>query len=124
MATDTKKKTSKREGKRLMTCWLDNEEYALLQSKAKDAGMSSADWVRHRCIESAPKRRRKGPDVVSLHRLIGQVSSVGSLTNQLARKTNATGAVPQLSQLREIRESLEEITAQVAIALGYDTEGK
>ena len=122
MAKDAKKKSSNREGKRLVTCWLDEKEHALFKQKAEDAGMSGADWLRHRCIQTAPRRRRKGPDVVSLHRLIGQINSVGANVNQLARAANVNDAMPQLNELAEIKATLQEITSQVAVALGYDSQ--
>ncbi len=122
MAAETKNK-NKREGQVQFKVWLPEAERRLFKSEAQKAGMTDTDWLRHRCIKTAPRRRRKGPDVMALHRLLGLMGNISSNVNQIAARANTSGNVPALEKLDRIETELKKITGQVGAALGYDLKG-
>ena len=123
MAADEKKTTHKREGKKQFKVWLDENEHARLIQIAKQRGMTAADWLRHRCIDTTPKRSRKGIDVVTLHRLQAQINMMGNNLNQLAARANTGERFPEIERLEAMLAELQKMTKMNAVALGYDTEG-
>ena len=121
--TDVKEKPNVREGQKQLKIWLPEDEKSMLTAKAKEAGMTVTDWVRHRCLKTAPRRRRKGADVQELFRITGQLSSIGNNINQLAHEANLSSELPTVHELYEIRKELSTMTSHLVKALGYDTQG-
>ena len=114
------KKTHRRDGKTQLKIWLDIPEKEALTVRAEEAGFPSVtDYIRSRCIEAKPKRRRKGPDVKALHRLVGHAGKMGSNINQQTAVANKTGRVAELQELEQIRAELQTMTAHLVRALGY-----
>ncbi len=113
-------KSHHRDGKTQLKIWLDVSEKHALKARAEEAGFPTVtDYIRARCIEAKPRRRRKGPDVKALHRINGQLGKLGGNVNQVATVANDTGRVPELRILRQMHDRLYETTGHIIRALGY-----
>lgn len=70
-------------------------EFAEIQTKAENAGLTVASFIRETVLKKAVTESRAVPSLekVILSQLLGQLGKVGSNINQIARRLNEGGSV-------------------------------
>jgi hypothetical protein len=94
-------------------------ERATLELKARDAGYSTAAYVRHCTLGEAGPRSRRAPTLnaeLLAHALAG-LNKVGSNLNQIAHKLNAGRAVSESANAEALAE-LRAVLMDFKAALG------
>jgi hypothetical protein len=130
------KKQPKRQRQRFVGVRLDDAEFAELERRARQAGLSVGAYCRERTLGSAgPRAKREQPtaDTKLLARNMAELNRVGVNLNQMARALNeialneGTGRLAQVAHIvRPIQEALAALRGTLTVncrALGYDSEG-
>lgn len=114
--TGAKKRSEHRQKGRVVPFRVSPDEYAQLTRLADRAGLTVGSYVRSRALENPTTRARRKPAIeqVAVSRLIGELGSVGSNLNQLARKANSgnfiTGEIlAALTLIREIGNTAKQL---------------
>ena len=89
-------------------------EYAALDEKARDAGLSIGSYLRACALGSAGPRARRSPSVNAelLAYAVAQLNRAGNNLNQIAHRLNAAnsvGAHDTASAVAETREAVRQI---------------
>jgi uncharacterized protein (DUF1778 family) len=96
---------------------LTPSERAELETAAAEAGTHLSQYVRELCLRRlgdgvAVARTRRNPEARALMR---ELTAIGNNLNQLAKRANATKAMPQLHELRLaagfLKAALERVIA-------------
>ena len=93
------------------------EEHANFQERCSSRGFSEADFIRLRCLDLPPlrKRRKRSLNEVALADALGQLGKVGGNLNQIAHALNI---IKMKSGDPQALASLEGLEHQLAKLLG------
>jgi hypothetical protein len=109
---------------RAKSLWLTDDEYALLEAKATDSGLSVSSYLRSCALgDSGPRARRRPPiEIEFLARANADLNRVGNNLNQIAHALNSNGN-PAEAVIAVAASDLRETLAAMRQALGYDRQG-
>jgi hypothetical protein len=91
----------------------DEDEYAPVNSRAEDAGMSNASYVRACMLGSPGPRSRRKPHVnaLELARATAALNKAGSNLNQMAHVLNASRSIALKDCLEALADTREAVAA-------------
>lgn len=111
--------------KRVVAARVSADEYAVLDAKARDAGLSIGSYLRATSLGSAgPRARRR----TQIHEelagyAVSQLNRTGNNLNQLARRFNAAEAVEANETnlaVAETREAVRQLCRAFGIGVAHD----
>lgn len=115
--------SEQRQRQRVLHVRLTDAEYATLEARAGETGLSMGSLVRAEVLGNAGVRAARRPHVDSalLARVLGQLGKIGSNANQLARAANTDRLDPDdevPAQVSRLLAEIEAIRALVMQAMG------
>lgn len=120
-ATATRHGSENRQrGKGAVLVRLLPEERALLETKAGDAGLSRAAYMRACALGNAGPRAQRSPSIdrVLVAQLRADLARIGNNLNQLTHAVNQN-QTPDIPGLDQTFELVRKAAGQCMIALGY-----
>ena len=120
---DTKKSRSENRQRTNPVCVrFDESEYSDLESRAGEAGLSNAAYLRTCALGDAGPRARRSPTVERklAAQAIAELNKAGSNLNQIARAVNMS-LFPAAPDIKEAAAAVKKAARQIIRAFGHKT---
>jgi len=118
-----KRKPPQRRRARFVGIRLDEEEFARLDGRARDAGLTAGAFLRSCALGDAGPRAKRRPPIEreELARLSAAVGRVGNNVNQIAHALNAGGDVVP-AEIKSAIGAVMETLGDIRRVMGRDRE--
>lgn len=125
---EKKSRSENRKRPHSVTVRFDEKEFPDLESRAGEAGLSKAAYLRSCALGDAGPRARRSPTVERrlAAQAIAELNKAGSNLNQIARAVNMA-AFPAAKDIKEAAEAVKLAARQIIKAFGHkthDSQGK